>query len=123
MQAKSPLGGCLCMLRNVSLFVTDSSLLEDLRSGLAQSRLREMRMCAVRRRWQRILLYGGCDNPRIRDENTGEIRFADTDDLDDFGILPGYLDYVNPFWVLYFSKGRHEPLDIICDLLGNWSLC
>ena len=75
MQAKSPLGGCPCILRNVSLFVTDSSLLEDLRSGLALSRLREVQMCAVRRRWQRILLYGGCDNPRIRDENTGEVRF------------------------------------------------
>ena len=124
MQARSShLGGCAGILRNGGPFLIDDTLLSNLRTGLAQCRLREMRLFAARRRWRRILAYLGCRGPQIRDEHTGEIRCRDLNDVDDEGILLAHLNYVNRFWKLQFIRGRHEPLVIICDFLANSPLC
>ena len=124
MQAQNVhLGGSVGVLRDVGAFVISDSLLDNLRTGKAQSRLRGILSFAVRRRWERMLVYSGSASPQIRDDYTGEIRLADTDDEDAEGIFPVELDFVNCFCRLQLSRGPHEPLDIICDFLAFSPLC
>ena len=106
------------VLRNVGPFIIEDRLLDNLRTGRAQSRLCEIREHAVRERWKRILVFSGRHDPRIRDEDTGEIRFAYTSDEDEDGILPVHLNYPNPLWKLQLSRGPHFPLNTVCDFLG-----
>ena len=111
------LRGHVELLKNVGSFLIDDRLLDNLRRGRAQSRLREIREVAVRKRWKRILVFGGCECPRIRDEFTGLIRPVDTDDEDEMGVLPSSLNYLNRFWRLQLAMHPHYPMNVICDYL------
>ena len=54
-------------LRIVGGFLIEDSTLVDLRTGLAQSRLRQARELSVLLRWKRILVFGGLEAlPHIR---------------------------------------------------------
>ena len=98
-------------------YLIDGNLLDNLRAGRAQDRLSEIREVAVRKRWKRILVFGGSECPRVRDEFTGLIRPVDTGDEDETGVLPVDLDSLNRFWRLQLSMGPHYPLNVTCTYL------
>ena len=106
------------LLRMVGSFLVEDSVLTDLRTGIAQSRLRQVRELSLLLRWKRILVYGGMVGPRLRDTVTGLVRPVDTCNEAD-GVLPSHLELINCFWKLQLSVGPHFPLNIVCSFLAN----
>ena len=117
MRKGGPLAGQVVMMRYVGSFISDDMVLENLRAGRAQARLRDMREVAVRNRWKRLLVFGGSGCPQIRDVAIGSVRPAARGDVNADGIYRVDLDYVNRLWRLHLCMGPLYPLDVLCDFL------
>lgn len=72
--------------------------------------------CAVRSFWRRFL-FSDHQPVRLWTGHLHETRDADTTDEEPDGILDAHLPFVNLLMKLSVSRGGHEPIEIIIEML------